>query len=160
MAELGDLSLRLRMFLRAYRFRRIDEPGWSPPRRPIAESRVALVTSAGLVAPDQERFDDRKLGGDPSYRILPAGIDVDSLIDCHRSESFDHHGIAADANVAFPLDRLRELAAAGDLGEVAPRHLSLMGSLTLTGALRERTAPEAAGLLVDDRVDIALLVPV
>jgi hypothetical protein len=35
-----------------------------------------------------------------------------------------------------------------------------MGSLTLTGALRERTAPEAAGLLVDDRVDIALLVPV
>jgi D-proline reductase (dithiol) PrdB len=125
----------------------------------LSRSRIALVTTAGLVAPQQPRFSSR-IGGDPDYRILDAAVRLGSLIDCHRSEAFDHRGVAADANVAFPLDRLRELAAAGRIGEVAPRHLSFMGSLTLTGALRRRTAPEAAARLVDDRVDIALLVPV
>jgi hypothetical protein len=35
-----------------------------------------------------------------------------------------------------------------------------MGSITAPGRLTSRTAPEAAQLLVDDRVDVALLVPV
>lgn len=158
MAELSELPLRLQLFLRTYRFRAVA-PAWTPLARPAAEARVALVTTAGLVAPDQPRFASR-IGGDSSYRVLDAGVDVAALIDCHRSGSFDHRGVAADANVAFPLDRLRELAAAGAVGAIAPRHLSFMGSLTLTGALRRRTAPEAARLLVDDGVDLALLIPV
>lgn len=145
--------------LRAYRFRAIRDPGWTPLTHPTTEARVALVTTAGLVAPDQEPF-ARPIGGDPSFRVLAADTDVATLIDCHRSESFDHGGVAADANVAFPLDRLRELATAGAIGEVAPRHLSFMGSLTLTGSLRRETAPEAAALLAADRVDAALLVPI
>lgn len=145
--------------MRSYRFRRA-EAAWSPLDRPLPEARVALVTSAGLVAPGHDRFSDRKLGGDPSFRVLEADTAVETLIDCQRSDAFDHSGIAADANVAFPLDRLRELAAAGSLGEVAPRHLSFMGSLTLTGALRRETAPAAARLLLEDGVDVALLIPV
>jgi hypothetical protein len=35
-----------------------------------------------------------------------------------------------------------------------------MGSITAPGRLVRRTAPQAASCLVDDRVDIALLVPV
>jgi hypothetical protein len=35
-----------------------------------------------------------------------------------------------------------------------------MGSITAPGRLAARTAPEAAELLVQDQVDIALLVPV
>jgi D-proline reductase (dithiol) PrdB len=73
---------------------------------------------------------------------------------------FDHAGIRRDPNVAFPLDRLRELAAPGEIGEVSPRHLSFMGSITAPGRLASRTAPEAAQLLVDDQVDLALLFPV
>jgi D-proline reductase (dithiol) PrdB len=46
------------------------------------------------------------------------------------------------------------------IGNVAPRHLSFMGSITAPGRLRTETAPEAAGLLVEDGVDVALLVPV
>lgn len=159
MAELSDLALGQQLFLRAYRFRAAGKGLWRPPERPLSRSRIALVTTAGLVAPDQPRFASR-IGGDPSYRVLDAAVELGSLIECHRSEAFDHRGVAADANVAFPLDRLRELAAAGRIGEVAPRHLSFMGSLTLTGALRKETAPEAAALLVDDQVDIALLVPI
>jgi hypothetical protein len=35
-----------------------------------------------------------------------------------------------------------------------------MGSITAPGRLRKDDAPAAAALLVDDRVDIALLAPV
>jgi D-proline reductase (dithiol) PrdB len=87
-------------------------------------------------------------------------VDVASLVDTHRSESFDHTGLHRDPNVAFPLDRVRELAEAGRLGLVNRRHLSFMGSITAPGRLVRHTAPEAARWLVEDGVDIALLIPV
>ena len=69
-------------------------------------------------------------------------------------------GLGEDPNLAFPLDRLRELTAAGRIGEVNRRHLSCMGSITAPGRLMRDTAPSAARLLVEDGVDAALLVPV
>jgi D-proline reductase (dithiol) PrdB len=112
------------------------------------------------VLPGQPPFDERVRGGDPGLRWLPADTDVDELTETHRSRSFDHAGIRRDANLAFPLDRLRELAAAGRIGEGAPRHLSLMGSITAPGRLVRDTLPEAASGLVADGVEAALLVPV
>ena len=160
MAELGELKLSTQLFLRAYPWRRIEPIPFSVPRRPLAESRVALVSSAGMVLPDQLPFDERVRGGDWSWRPIPADTAVETLRETHRSESFDHQGIHADANLAFPLERLRELAAEGAIGAVAPRHASIMGSLTAPGRLIARTAPEIADLLVGDQVDVALLVPV
>ncbi len=128
--------------------------------KPLSHSRVALVTTAGFVTPDQKPFDERIKGGDFSYRIIPKNIDVQSLAEYHRSDSFDHAGIAADRNLAFPLDQLHELAHQGVIGEVAPRHISFMGSITAPGRLMHGTAPEAADILTDDKVDVALLVPV
>lgn len=82
------------------------------------------------------------------------------MVDTHRSESFDHEGMHRDPNLAFPLDRLRELAEHGRIGSVNRRHLSFMGSITAPGRLVRDTAPEAARRLVADGVDAALLVPV
>jgi D-proline reductase (dithiol) PrdB len=65
-----------------------------------------------------------------------------------------------DPNLAFPIDRVRELAAAGRIGAVIHRHLPLMGSITAPGQLIRDTAPGAARRMVADGVDIALLVPV
>ena len=67
---------------------------------------------------------------------------------------------AADPNLGFPIDRVRELADRGRIGSVNHRHLSFMGSITAPGRLQKETAPEAANLLVRDEVDVALLVPV
>lgn len=160
MARLHDLPLWLRTTLKVYPWRRIDPVPCAPLRRPISDSRVALVTTAGLVPDGQPPFDDRIKGGDYSYRVISRDADVQMLGEFHRSESFDHSGILKDRNVALPLDRLRELVRAGEVGDVAPRHLSFMGSITAPGRLIKHTAPHAAGLLVEDQVDIALLVPV
>lgn len=160
MGEFSEFSLRNRALLRAYRWRKIDPVPWTPLRKPLAECRVALVSSAGFVLPDQQRFDESIRGGDASFRRIPSDVDVADLIDTHRSDSFDHTGLARDPNVAFPIDRLRELADAGKVGSVASEHLSFMGSISVTGRLTRGTAPEAAGWLLADEVDVALLVPV
>ncbi|HEX7681075.1 MAG TPA: glycine/sarcosine/betaine reductase selenoprotein B family protein, partial [Thermoanaerobaculia bacterium] len=133
---------------------------WTPLRKPLAESNIALVTTAGLVMPDQPPFDDGIKGGDHSFRIIPSDAGVSTLIDTHRSETFDHTGIQSDPNLAFPLDRLHELARERRIGRVNSRHLSFMGSITSPGRLIRDTAPAAARLLAEDAVDIALLVPV
>ena len=160
MPRLADLPLWLRLRLQLYAWRRIAPVPCAALRRPLAACRVALVTTAGLVAPGQPPFDEAFRGGDPSFRVIDRDVDLATLGEFHRSEAFDHAGIAADRNLALPLDRLRELAAAGVIGAVAPRHLSFMGSITAPGRLVRDHVPAAAEVLVHDEVDLALLVPV
>jgi D-proline reductase (dithiol) PrdB len=42
--------------------------------------------------------------------------------------NFDRTGLQEDWNVAFPLERLKELAADGVIGSVAETHYSFMGA--------------------------------
>ena len=160
MGDIAEFSLPLRIFLKAYPWRRIDPVPWTPLAKPLQRCRVALVSSAGFVLPNQQPFDENRRGGDPSFREIPSDVDVRTLMDTHRSESFDHAGMRQDPNLAFPIDRIRELQESGRIGEVNRRHLSFMGSLTAVGRFLSETAPEAARKLVEDRVDVALLVPV
>lgn len=160
MGDLSEFTLPVRLFLKSYRWRRIKSPPWSPLKRPLAQSKLALVTSAGLVPPDQEPFDDGVRGGDPTYRVIPSDTDLASLVDSHRSESYDHSGILTDPNLALPLDRARELVASGRIGSLNHRHLSFMGSITAPGRLVRDYLSDAVSLMVEDEVDVALLVPV
>jgi D-proline reductase (dithiol) PrdB len=160
MGTMNEFSLAVRLFLKAYPWRRIDPVPWAPLKKPLSECRLALVSSAGLVLPGQTGFDDSVRGGDTSFREIPGEAKVSELIDTHRSESFDHAGLEQDPNLGFPLDRLRELAQRGRIGTLNRRHLSFMGSITAPGRLTKQSAPEAAEWLVKDQVDAALLVPV
>jgi D-proline reductase (dithiol) PrdB len=159
-AELTDLPLHYRTFMRAYRWRRIEPLPFARPDVPLDRARLALVTSAGLTAPGDTPFDPKIKGGDSSYRWLPADVDPRLLVESHRSESWDHEGFARDPNVACPIERLRELDTAGVIGEINRRHASIMGSVTAPGRLIRDTAPAIAEALVADGVDVALLVPV
>lgn len=160
MARLTELSFPLRTFLRAYPWRRVDPVPVARLVKPLDQCRVALVSSAGLVAPGERPFDPNVKGGDWGFRLIRGDADVSSLEEHQRSGSFDHAGIEADRNVALPLDRLRELAAEGEIGDVAPRHVSTMGSVTAPGRLKKETVPAVADLFTADGVDLALLVPV
>lgn len=160
---LGDLSefpLKYRLFLKTYPWRRVDPVPWAPLKKPLKDSRAAVVSSAGLVGPGQEPFDDSIRGGDFSFREIASDTDVSTLTDTHRSELYDHAGLRRDPNLAFPLDRLRELAASGRIGSINHRHLSFMGSITAPGRLMKKSAPPVARKLAEDGVDIVLLVPV
>jgi D-proline reductase (dithiol) PrdB len=142
-----------------YRYRTVEPIPFAAPRKPLRESRVALVTTGGVYAPGQEPFDVQKKGGDVSFRVLPRDTDVHALGIAHKSDAFDQTGFRADRNLGFPLDRLREMESSGALGSLAPRAISFMGSISAPGRLVKETAPRAAALLEADGVDAALLVP-
>ncbi|HEX6640862.1 MAG TPA: glycine/sarcosine/betaine reductase selenoprotein B family protein [Thermoanaerobaculia bacterium] len=160
MADLSELPLSLRLFVKTYPWRRIEPVPWARMRRPLREARVALVSTAGLVLPTQKPFDDNVRGGDWSFREIPCDADTKTLIDAHRSASYDHAGVHADANLAFPIDRMHELAAERAIGSVNHRHFSLMGSITAPGRMTTRSAPAVADALAADGVDAVLLVPI
>jgi D-proline reductase (dithiol) PrdB len=162
MASYSELILPYRLFLRNYPFRRyaLDPVPCAPLAQPLSESRVALVTTAGLHTPELPGFDFSNKGGDTSFREIPNTIETSSLIESHRSDAFDHAGIEADRNLAFPLDRFRELATRGAIGELNHRHFSFMGSIVLPRKLIDESAPQVAGMLRADRVNVAFLTPV
>ena len=129
-------------------------PAWVTPK-PLAESTVAIVTSAALHTPDDDSFS----AGDTSYRVLAR--DRRDLVMGHWSPNFDHTGIVLDLNVVYPIDRLEELAAQGVIGAVAPRHLSFAGNQPDDLAtIRMDSGPRAAAALKADGVDVVLLTPV
>ena len=159
MAKPSDLSLKDRLWYHRYRFRQVDPLPWHPPTVPLGEARVAVVTSAGVHLPEDPPFEKVK-GGDFSYRVIPFEAPLSSLVLSHPSGAWDRSGVQADMNLALPLERLRELQEAGEIGEVAPRHLSFQGSVTAPLRLLRHSAPEAAETMADDGVDVALLTPV
>ncbi len=160
MVETHELSFGLRAFLKTFPWRRIDPVPVAKLQKPVSRCRVAVVSSAGFVVPGGEPFSGSVRGGDYNFRVIPGNADVQSLEDHHNSESFSHAGVEADRNMGLPLDRLYELVAAGEIGSVAPRHISVMGSITAPGRFVSRTLPVIADLLVEDHVDVALMVPV
>jgi D-proline reductase (dithiol) PrdB len=160
---LGDLSEfppKYRLFLKAYRWRRINPVPWTPLKKPLKDCRLVLVSSAGIVTAAQEPFDNSIRGGDPSIREIPFDVDVATLLETHRSDAFDHTGIRRDPNLAFPADRLREMAATGFIGSLNHRFLSIMGSVTAPGRLIKKTIPQVVPKLIEDQVDIAILIPI
>ncbi len=160
MAHLSDLKLKYRALIQGYPFRRVD---WRPGAcltKPLKEARIALVTTAGLYLPDQIPFDQSFRHDDCSYREIPWGTPVDMLQIGQSSDAFDHSGIEADRNLTLPLDRLQELIEGGSVGEAAPRHFSIMGSIIAPARLISDSGPEIARKLCEDQVDGVLLAPV
>jgi D-proline reductase (dithiol) PrdB len=129
-----------------------DSP-WAPAPA-LGDARVAIITSAGLSL----RSDDKFRPGASDYRVIPAAVDSGDIIMSHVSTNFDRVGFQQDINVVFPIDRLRDLAAAEAIGSVADFHYSFMGA-TEPEKLEEK-ARELAGLLKEDRVNAVILTPV
>jgi D-proline reductase (dithiol) PrdB len=121
---------------------------------PLAQRRVAIVASAGLVVRGEKPF----RGGDADFRVIPSSTPPDQLMFSHISINLDRTGFQEDRNVVFPIDRLNELAAAGRIGSVAATHYSFMGATDPT--LMVDHARTVAGRLKQDRVDAVLLSPV
>ncbi len=122
---------------------------------PLAERRVALVTTAGLHHVDDDAFSLLDL----SYRVIAGDADLASLTMTHSSVHFDRTGFREDVNTVFPLDRLRELAAEGTIASVADHQYSLMGA-GWPPEMIEPTCAELARLLHADGVTAVCLVPV
>lgn len=125
---------------------------YTPRTRELAATTFALVTTAGVHLRSQEPF---PLDGDNSWREIPGDVASQDLMVTH--EHFNHTHADHDINCVFPIDRLRELAAAGVIGGVAERHLGFMGFSQRLKDLYDRAAPEMAKLIERSNADGVVL---
>ncbi|MBA2704270.1 MAG: hypothetical protein H0U60_10505 [Blastocatellia bacterium] len=162
MATYREMILKYRLFMKFYPFARyaLNPVPCANLDNLLNTARVALVTTAGLHTPEQVGFDSFLKDGDASFREIPNTVTTSTLIEAHKSDSFDHSGVQADRNLAFPLDRFRELVARGEIGALNHRHFSFMGSILRPKRLIQETAPQVAERLRADGVDVAFLTPV
>jgi hypothetical protein len=131
-----------------------SNPAWRPIKKPLSESRVALLSSAALRLVDQEPFIPRE---DRTYRLVPSDPSAGEIV-------IDHHsGIGRvprqDPEIVFPRSALAALANRGVIGALSPFHISFMGGLKCHKEIESEIAPAIAVELKRAEVDVALLVP-
>ena len=132
-----------------------DTAPFSPLSRQLPACRLAIVTTAGL-----HRRDDRPFApGEQTFRVVPAGAPAADIVQSHTSLGFDRVATMRDLNISYPVDRLRELIARGELAGTGPSHYSFMGAQREVRHIESQTGPEAARRLVDEGVDLALITP-
>jgi D-proline reductase (dithiol) PrdB len=125
---------------------------WTPLHRPVSEATVALVTTSGVHLRRDPPFNP---DSDSSFRVIPADAQPGDLAITHQA--YDRGDAQRDINLVFPLQRLRELAAAGVIGRLAAEHYGF--GLVDRGAKLIGPGREVAARLADAAVDLALLVP-
>src|SRR5512134_3410384 len=131
---------------------------FAPLAKPLRESTIALVSTAGVARNDDQPFDQERerrdpWWGDPGFRVLPLGTTEQDvrLYHMHIDPRFGE----ADLDVVLPMRRLGELAQQGVVGRPAERHYSLMGFILDPGVLVGQTVPAMVDRMRADAVDAA-----
>ncbi|MBM4204113.1 MAG: hypothetical protein FJ194_08190 [Gammaproteobacteria bacterium] len=133
-----------------------DAP-WTPLTRPLKKCRLTMLTSGGISLCSMPAFDpmarnDHRLDAIP----LASGAGDFQIHDSY----YDHRDADQDINCQFPIDRLRELEAAGEIGSLAPRFWSgFMGRIYNRSKVLTETGPAFAEELKKDGVDLLIAVP-
>jgi hypothetical protein len=135
---------------------------WTPLSRPLAESTVALISSAGLALKtdrpfDQEGEKQNPWWGDPSYRVLPRTVSAEDVRLYHLH--IHPQVVEQDLNTLLPLQRLLELEAHGEIGRSAANHYSFMGYILQPQTLLEDSVPSMIRRMKRDGVNVVILIP-
>ena len=115
---------------------------------------VAIVSTAGFIV----RGERPMLANETGYRAIAADVADGDILCSHVSTNFDRSGFQQDLNVMLPRDRLREMAADGEIDRAADMHYAFMGA-TPPAALEDK-AHELGGKLLALGVNTVVLAPV
>jgi D-proline reductase (dithiol) PrdB len=159
------LDFATRQFIKAWveREARASRPiPWAPSSKPLADSTIALVTTAGVARLDDVPFDTERerrdpWWGDPTFRFVPQGTREDEVALHHLH--IDRRFGQQDLDVVLPMRRLAELAGEGVVGRPAAIHYSIMGYQLRPQVLESETAPAIARDMRSRGVDCAALIP-
>jgi hypothetical protein len=149
-----------------------DDAPFAPLRKPLADSRVGLMTSSGhfVAGDDPEPFGiaamtqaeaeariSEFLREPPVMSRIPLEVAQGDLRVRHGG--YDVASAQRDFNVVLPLDALRAVREAGRIGDIADPVYSFPGA-TSQGRLRKEALPGWVEMLQTAAIDVLLLVPV
>lgn len=134
-----------------------EDAPFTPLAKPLAECTVSMLSSGGISRREAEPWNPNARN-DFRLDAIDAGAPSDDF-QIHDAY-YDHRDATQDLNCVFPIDRLRDLAQAGEIGRLAPRLWSgFMGRIYKRRAVLEEEAPALARELEKDQVDLFVLVP-
>jgi D-proline reductase (dithiol) PrdB len=126
-------------------------------KKPLTRCRVAMLTSGGVSRTDAAPFNPQARN---DLRVDSIDKDTSPHFFAINDDYYNHSDAERDINCIFPIERLRELAAEGVIGEGAPHHYSgFMGRTYIRSAVVNEAAPALARKLLDEGVDAFVLVP-
>ncbi len=124
----------------------------------LSESRLLLITSSGSYLRDgQQPFDADDDLGDYTIRTYPSNTPLEALAFAHGH--YDHTAVEQDPQVLVPLGHLQDMAAAGEIGELAPTVISFMGYQPDLTRVVDELIPLIVEAARKDGAHAALLVP-
>lgn len=139
-----------------YRWSVFDTSPWTEMQKPLDETRLALLSSAGISSENQKPFDPWAVD-DLSFREISIDTPYEKL-KLHDNY-FDHRDAMQDLNCVFPVQRLIELEKSGFIGSLCHYAFTLgMGRLYKRTALQNETVPRIVEKLKEYQVDAVLLV--
>jgi len=136
-------------FGKPYQWAHFEETPFAPLTKPLAESRLVLITTAALY--DRAATDPRRVAS-ASTDESPERLFANDLAWDKRATHLD------DLNSYFPIDRLRECVAAGQIRGLAPRFHCVPTEYSQRRTM-EADAPEVLERCREDHADVAMLVP-
>jgi D-proline reductase (dithiol) PrdB len=128
------------------------KPVFTKVTKPLKDMTIAIVTAAGVHLKTDTPFN---LAGDTSYRAVPGTAKDEELMVSHGG--YDNTDVNRDINSMFPIDRLRELADEGFIKGVAPYMYTCMGGGGDVKVFTDKTGPEIAQRLLDEKVDAVVM---
>jgi D-proline reductase (dithiol) PrdB len=140
-----------------------EHPVWAPFEKRLSQSRIALLTSAGIYMKESDPFDldgerARPDWGDPSWRSIPADAKKGELGVAHLH--INDADILADPEIALPMRLLAQLAGEGVVGAAVASHVAVMGFQDRAlSDWRQQTAPQIAAHLREQGADALVLAP-
>src|SRR5882762_9269541 len=143
-----------------YRWAHYVDAPFQALRKPLTRSRVAIVTTAAPFDPAKgDQGPGAKYNGGAKFYSVYDG-DTSKPHDLRISHiAYDRvHTSAEDSGTWFPLPQLQRLAAAGRIGEVAPRFFGAPTNRSHRVTI-ETDAPDILARCRADGVDAAVLVP-
>ena len=144
-----------------YRWAHYAEVPFAPLKKPLAESRIGLVTTAAPYQPDKGDQGPGAAynGAAKFYKVYSGDTATDHDLRISHIGYDRAHTTATDSNSWFPLPLLREIAKSGRIGELSPRFHGAPTNRSQR-VTQEQDCPELYARLVEDKVDAAVLVAV
>ncbi len=143
---------------KSYRWSHFDDVPFTPLEKPLADCRIAIVSTSDVHLKDDELAQGEFNAMLGNVYSIPSDTPVDALYS--RQEHFDTHAThIEDVDSYFPLTRLRELAGDGKIGSLAARAHGVFTSYSSRKTL-EGDGPEVVKRCREDGVDAVLLTPI
>jgi D-proline reductase (dithiol) PrdB len=136
-------------------YRREAPPEWTPLRKPVAQSRLGVLSTAGGYVRGQVAYHYKD---DTSVRAIPKSTPRAEMRFAHLTENY-LPGPRRDPNCMVPLEPLQRLEADGVIGEVADPLLTCMGGIYSQRRVREELIPTVAKHFAAAKIDLAFLIP-